>query len=61
MLEEINNIGHNRFYISGIMMNNGPLKYDCGNSLKDFDELKLLKITKILIIIIFKVQHGLLT
>ena len=43
MLEEINNIGHNRFYISGIMMNNGPLKYDCGNSLKDFDELKLLK------------------
>ena len=43
MLEEIKNIGHNRFYISGIMMNNGPLKYDCGNSLKDFDELKLLK------------------
>ena len=43
MLEEINNIGHNRFYISGIMMNNGPLKYDCGNSLKDFNELKLLK------------------
>ena len=24
-------------------MNNGPLKYDCGNTLKDFDEKKLLQ------------------
>ena len=39
MLEEINNIGHNRFYISGIMMNNGPLKYDCGDNLKDFNDI----------------------
>ena len=43
MSEEINRIGHNKFYISGIMMNNGPLKYDCGNNLNDFDEQKLLK------------------
>ena len=43
MTEEIDRIGHNKFYISGIMMNNGPLKYDCGNNLNDFDEQKLLK------------------
>ena len=28
---EIDKIGHNKFYLSGIMMNNGPLKFDCGN------------------------------
>lgn len=33
MLDEVNRIGHNKFYLSGIMMNNGPLKFDCGNSL----------------------------
>ena len=26
---EINKIGHNNFYLSGIMMNNGPIKFDC--------------------------------
>ena len=40
---EIDNIGHNNFYLSGIMINNGPLKFDCGNNLKDFNEDKLLK------------------
>jgi glycosyltransferase involved in cell wall biosynthesis len=39
---EVKKIPHNRFYLSGIMMNNGPLKFDCGNSLEDFDEKKLL-------------------
>ena len=40
--EEVDLIQHNRFYLSGIMMNNGPLKFDCGNTLNDFDETKLL-------------------
>lgn len=42
MSEEIKKIGHNRFYLSGIMINNGPIKFDCGNNLIDFDEQKLL-------------------
>ena len=40
---EIDKIGHNKFYLSGIMMNNGPLKFDCGDSLKNFNESKLLQ------------------
>ena len=40
---ELDQIGHNNFYLSGIMMNNGPLKLDCGNNLNDFDEKKLLE------------------
>tara|TARA_B100000902_G_C27266621_1_gene893872 strand:- start:29 stop:892 length:864 start_codon:yes stop_codon:yes gene_type:complete len=40
--KEIEVIKHNNFYLSGIMMNNGPLKFDCGNNLNDFDEHKLL-------------------
>ena len=42
MKEEIDKIGHNKFYLSGIMMNNGPIKMNCGNNLKDFNEKKLL-------------------
>jgi glycosyltransferase involved in cell wall biosynthesis len=42
LLKEVKKIKHNRFYLSGIMMNNGPLKFDCGNTLEDFDENKLL-------------------
>ena len=33
MVEEINKIGHKKFYLSGIMMNNGPVKLYCGNDL----------------------------
>ncbi len=40
--KEINNIGHNEFYLSGTMMNNGQIKFDCGNSFKNFDENKFL-------------------
>ena len=43
LVEEIKKIKHNNFYLSGIMMNNGPIKFDCGNSLENFDEEKLLK------------------
>ena len=41
--EEIKKIGHNRFYLSGIMMNNGPLKFDAGSDFEAFDEKKLLE------------------
>ena len=43
LLKEVKQIPHNRFYLSGIMMNNGPLKYDCGSTLDNFDEKKLLR------------------
>ena len=42
LLNEVKKIPHNNFYLSGIMMNNGPLKFDCGNKLENFDEKKLL-------------------
>ena len=40
---EVKSINHKNFYLSGIMMNNGPIKFNCGNSLEDFDEEKLIK------------------
>jgi len=42
LLNEVKQIPHNNFYLCGIMMNNGPLKFNCGNSLEEFDENKLL-------------------
>ena len=43
LLDEIDKISHNKFYLSGIMMNNGPLSFNCGNTIDEFDEDKLLK------------------
>ena len=40
---EVDKIGHNRFYLSGTMVNNGQIKLNCGNDLDTFDEKKLLK------------------
>ena len=40
---EVDRIGHKNFYLSGVMMHNGPLKYDAGNSVENFDENKLLE------------------
>ena len=40
--KEIDLIGHNKFYLSGIMMNNGPIKFNAGSNLKNFDEIKVL-------------------
>ena len=40
--DEIEKIGHNNFYLSGIMMNNGPIKCNFGNDLESFDEKKFL-------------------
>ena len=42
LLNEVQKIPHNNFYLSGIMMNNGPLKFTCGNTLDEFNENKLL-------------------
>ena len=41
--DEINKIGHNNFYLSGTMMNNGHIPFDCGDNIKNFDENKFLK------------------
>ena len=40
---EVEKIGHDRFYLSGTMVNNGQIKLNCGDDLNTFDEKKLLK------------------
>ena len=40
--KEIDIIGHKYFYLSGTMMHNGQIDFDCGNSIEDFDEEKFL-------------------
>ena len=44
LLDEIKSINHNNFYISGSMIepNSGHIKFNCGETLEDFDEEKLL-------------------
>ena len=39
---EIDQIGHNKFYLSGTMINNGQIEFNCGNTIEDFDENKFL-------------------
>ena len=39
---EVDTIGHNNFYLSGVMMNNGPIKFNAGSDIKSFDENKVL-------------------
>ena len=39
---EIKKIGHNNFYLSGTMMNEGQIKFDCGSTPAEFDENKFL-------------------
>ena len=41
--KEVDKIGHNNFYLSGTMVNNGQIKLNCGNNLDTFNEEKLLK------------------
>jgi glycosyltransferase involved in cell wall biosynthesis len=41
--KEVDKINHNEFYLSGTMVNNGQIKFDCGNTLESFNEKKLLK------------------
>ena len=40
--KEVDAIGHNNFYLSGVMMNNGPIKFNAGSDIKSFDENKVL-------------------
>ena len=40
---EVDSLGHNLFYLSGTMVNNGQIILDCGNSIETFDEDKLLR------------------
>ena len=40
--KEVKKIGHNNFYISGTMMNEGQINFNCGETLNDFDEKKFL-------------------
>ena len=40
--KEINKIGHNNFYLSGTMMNNGQIPFDCGYDIENFNEKKFL-------------------
>ena len=42
LLNEINSIRHNNFYLSGTMMNEGQIKFNCGKSPSTFDEKKFL-------------------
>ena len=41
--KEIDYIGHNKFYLSGTMMHNGQIKFNCGDTIENFDEHKFLK------------------
>ena len=43
LLNEVKNIGHNNFYLSGTMMNQGQIQFNCGNTPDEFDENKFLK------------------
>tara|TARA_B110000483_G_scaffold27137_1_gene32751 strand:- start:503 stop:1372 length:870 start_codon:yes stop_codon:yes gene_type:complete len=42
LLNEINLIGHNNFYLSGTMMHSGQIPFDCGDNIDNFDENKFL-------------------
>jgi hypothetical protein len=41
-VNEINNIKHNNFYLSGTMVGAGQIKFDAGQTIEDFNETKLL-------------------
>ncbi len=40
--DEIKIIKHNNFYLSGTMMNNGQIDFNCGDTVESFDEKKFL-------------------
>ena len=42
LVDEINNINHNNFYLSGTMVGEGQVRFDAGNNIENFDEKKLL-------------------
>ena len=42
LVNELEDLKNNLFYFSGTMIHNGQVEFDCGNSLEDFNEKKLL-------------------
>ena len=42
LYKEIKKIGHNNFYLSGTMMHEGQIDFNCGNSPSEFNEKKFL-------------------
>ena len=42
LFNEIKKIGHNNFYLSGTMMNEGQISFNCGKTPNDFNENKFL-------------------
>jgi GT2 family glycosyltransferase len=42
LYKEVKKIGHNNFYLSGTMMHQGQIDFNCGNSPSEFDEKKFL-------------------
>ena len=42
LLNEVKEIGHKNFYLSGTMMNQGQIRFNCGNTPDEFDENKFL-------------------
>ena len=40
--KQIDRIQHNNFYLSGTMMHNGQIPFDCGDDIDCFDEEKFL-------------------
>jgi len=43
LFNEMKKIGHNNFYLSGTMMNQGQIQFDCGNTPSEFNENKFLQ------------------
>ena len=45
LVNEINKLNHKNFYISGSMIepNSGHIKFNCGENIENFDEIKLLE------------------
>tara|TARA_Y100000768_G_scaffold382915_1_gene364109 strand:+ start:319 stop:1194 length:876 start_codon:yes stop_codon:yes gene_type:complete len=43
LFNEVKKIGHNNFYLSGTMMNQGQIKFDCGSTPSEFNENKFLQ------------------
>jgi len=42
LYKEVKKIGHNSFYLSGTMMHQGQIDFNCGNSPSEFNEKKFL-------------------
>ena len=43
LVNQVNDIKSNNFYLSGTMINNGQINFNCGSDINNFDEKKLLE------------------